>query len=98
MKVEKPIALGAATIFLGAFLGYMPQLFQLIDKARAAQPISISDMVFLGLAMLALGIAVPSGIIAWRGKSRGETLLEEIRKRPMVSSTHDGAAAGGSAR
>ena len=70
MKFEKPIAVAAAGVFGGVFLGTVLQAFgAFMTITSGAAGLSLGDVIYIVICACAFGAAVATSVMAIRGKS-----------------------------
>ena len=85
MKFEKPIAVAAAGVCTGLFLGTVYPAFSAFMKITGgAAGLSVGDVVYIVLCAGAFGAAVATSVMAVRGKSDVVKALEAVRKRSKL--------------
>ena len=85
MKFEKPIAVAAAGVFGGLFLGTLwPAFSGFMTITSGAAGLSLGDVIYIVICACSFGAAVATSVMAIRGKSDVVKALEAVRKRSKL--------------
>lgn len=83
--MERPISLIVAALFGGIVLALSYPIYQIVDGVRGGtNPATLTDLGVIAGWACALGIALASGIVSIRRRSKLMETLEEMARRPSL--------------
>lgn len=83
VNISRPITLGMAFLFAGAFLGLLPSLIAALEKIGKGAPLSPGDLFLCMLFAICMASALICGFFAYRGQRDAEEICADVRARNL---------------